>query len=59
MLTRREKIIHNHIPIVRTYHPTIASTNDKTELMLVTSRRTKHLHYLPTSITIGNAKIPF
>ena len=32
--------------------------NDKTELMLVTSKRTKHLHNLPTSITIGNAQIP-
>ena len=31
----------------------------KTELMLVTSKRTKHLHSLPTSITIGNAQIPF
>ena len=30
-----------------------------TELMLVTSNRTKHLHRLPTSITIGNAQIPF
>ena len=27
--------------------------------MLVTSKRTKHLHNLPTSITIGNALIPF
>ena len=27
--------------------------------MLVTSKRTKHLHNLPTSITIGNAPIPF
>ena len=27
--------------------------------MLVTSKRTKHLHNLPTSITMGNAKIPF
>ena len=27
--------------------------------MLVTSKRTKHLHNLPSSITIGNAKIPF
>ena len=26
--------------------------------MLVTSKRTKHLHNLPTSITIGNAQIP-
>ena len=27
--------------------------------MLVTSKRTMHLHSLPTSITIGNAQIPF
>ena len=27
--------------------------------MLVTSKRTKHLHNLPTSITIGNAEVPF
>ena len=33
--------------------------NDMTELMLVTSKRTKHLHNLPTSITTGNAQIPF
>ena len=34
--------------------------NDKkTELMLVTCRRTKHHHNLPTSITIGNDQIPF
>ena len=32
---------------------------NKTELMLVTTNRTKHLHSLPTSITIGNAQIPF
>ena len=32
--------------------------DNKTELMLVTSKRTKHLHILPTSITIGNAQIP-
>ena len=30
-----------------------------TELMLVTSIRTRHLCTLPTSITIGNAQIPF
>ena len=30
-----------------------------TELMLVTSKRTKHLHTLLTSITIGNAQISF
>ena len=33
--------------------------DNKTELMLVTSKRTKHLHSLPTPITIGNAQIPF
>ena len=27
--------------------------------MHVTSMRTKHLHNLPTSITIGNDQIPF
>ena len=32
---------------------------NKTELKLVTSKRTKHLHSLPTSITIGDAQIPF
>ena len=33
--------------------------DSKTELMLVTSKRSKHLLNLPTSITIGNAQIPF
>ena len=33
--------------------------DSKTELMFVTSKRSKHLHNLPTSITIGNAQIPF
>ena len=33
--------------------------NSGTELMLVTSKRSKHLQILPTSITIGNAQIPF
>ena len=33
--------------------------DNKTELIYVTSKRTKHLHSLPTSITIGNAQIPF
>ena len=33
--------------------------DDKTELMLVTSKRTNHLHGLPTFITIGNAQILF
>ena len=38
----------------------ILKLNDnKTKLMLVTSNRTKHLHSLPTSITVGNAQIPF
>ena len=33
--------------------------DNKTELMLVTSNITSHLHNLHTSITIGNALIPF
>ena len=33
--------------------------DNKTVLMLATTKRTKHLHSLPTSITIGNAQIPF
>ena len=33
--------------------------DNKTELMLFTSNRTKYLHSLPTSITMGNAQIPF
>ena len=33
--------------------------DSKTELMLVTSKISKHLHNLPTSISIGNAQIPF
>ena len=33
--------------------------DSKTKLMLVTSKRSKHLHNLHTSITIGNAQIPF
>ena len=33
--------------------------DNKTELMFVTSKRSKHLHNLTTSTTIGNAQIPF
>ena len=33
--------------------------DNKTELMFLTSKRTKHLHDLPTSTTIGNDKIAF
>ena len=32
--------------------------DNKTELMLGTPKRTKYLHCLPTSITIGNSQIP-
>ena len=32
--------------------------DNKTELMLATSKRTKHFRNLPISITIGNAQIP-
>ena len=31
---------------------------NKTELMLVTSKRSEHLHSLPNSITMGKAQIP-
>ena len=31
--------------------------DNKTELMLVKSKRTRHLHSLPISITIGNAQM--
>ena len=38
----------------------ILKLNDnKTDLMLVTSKRTKYLRNLPTSMTIGNAQFPF
>ena len=33
--------------------------DNKTELMLVTSNRTRHLHTIPTSITISYAQIPY
>ena len=33
--------------------------DSKTELMLVTFKRSKHFHNLPTSINIGNAQITF
>ena len=33
--------------------------DNKTELMLVTSKRTNHLHNLPSSITIGSSQIHF
>ena len=33
--------------------------DNKTEIMHVTSKRTKHLHNLHTSITMGNAQITF
>ena len=37
----------------------LGHNDNKTELMLVSSKITKHLHSLPTSITIENAQIPF
>ena len=37
----------------------LENNDNKTEFMLVTSKRAKHLHNLPTSITIGNAQITF
>ena len=34
-------------------------SDNKTELMLFSSKRTKNFHNLPTSVIIGNAQIPF
>ena len=53
--------IHSCISVVKAgATANMLKLNDsKTELMLVTSKRSKHLHNLPTSITIGNAQIPF
>ena len=33
--------------------------NNKTKFMLATSKRTKHLLCMPTTIIVGSAKIPF
>ena len=33
--------------------------DNKTEHMFVTSKRTRHHHHVPTSVTIGNAQITF
>ena len=38
---------------------TLNLNGNKTDLMLVTSKGTKHIHCLPTSITISNAQFPF
>ena len=40
-------------------HGKFTTLANKIELMLVTSKRSKHLRNLPTSITMGNAQIPF
>ena len=40
-------------------HKMLKLNDNKTKIMLVTTIRTKHLHNLPTSITIRNAQIPF
>ena len=56
-------LLHTHIYIYDVKAWAIANmlrlNDNKTELMLVTSKRTNHLHTLPSSITIGNAQIPF
>ena len=57
--------LHHSMQSCISYVKALAKANmlklndNKTELMLVTSKRTKHLHRLPTSITIDNAQIPF
>ena len=63
-LDKISELLHSmqsYISIVKAWATTnMHKLNDnKTELMLVTSKKTKHLHNLHTSITIGNAHIPF
>ena len=48
----------SHLRVMSTANMLKLSDN-KTELMLVTSIRAMHLHSLPTTLTIGNARIPF
>ena len=51
--------LYSHVWVKAWATANMQKLNDnKTELMLVTSKRTKHLHDLPTSITIGNAQVP-
>ena len=53
--------MHSCITDVKAWAPAcMPKLNDnKTELKLFTSKRTKHLHNLLTSITICNAQTPF
>ena len=52
--------MHSCVCDVKAWAPAnMLKLNDWAKLMLVTSKITKHLHSLPTSITIGNAQIPF
>ena len=52
-----QSVVYVHIRVVK-YMNMLKLNDKKTGLMLVTSKRTKHLHSLPTSITIGNAQFP-
>ena len=47
------------LPIIMLIIVKINHESRETELMLVTSKTTKHLHNLPTSISIGNAQFTF
>ena len=60
-ISERLHSMQSCISVVKTWATAnmLKLNDNKTELMLVTSERTKHLHNLPTSITIGNAQIPF
>ena len=52
------KLLHSKqscISDVKAWATCLKSNDNKTELMLVTSKRTKHLHNLSSSITVGNA----
>ena len=63
-LTIISELLHSRQSCIG-YVKSLATTNIlrhdeyKTELMLATSKSIRHLHSLPTSITICNAQIPF
>ena len=46
----------SHVKVLATENM-LRLNDNKTELMLITAKRTMHLHNLPASITIGNAKV--
>ena len=57
---RISKLLHSMSDVKAWATVNMLKLNDnKTKFMLFITNRPKHLHNLPTSITIGNANIPF